>query len=64
MDFAFTEDQKTIREAVLQHCSQFGDEYWLEHDRTGDFPEEFYRSMAGEKDAEARAEAAQPSRRG
>ncbi len=46
MDFAFTEDQKTIREAVLQHCSQFGDEYWLEHDRSGEFPNEFYDAMA------------------
>lgn len=46
MDFAFTEDQKTIREAVLQHCSQFGDEYWLEHDRSGEFPQEFYSAMA------------------
>lgn len=46
MDFAFTEDQKTIREAVLQHCSQFGDEYWLECDRSHAFPQEFYASMA------------------
>ena len=46
MDFAFTDDQKTIREAVLQHCSQFGDEYWLECDRSHAFPQEFYASMA------------------
>ena len=46
MDFSFTEDQQTIREAVLQHCSQFGDEYWLDHDRSGEVPEEFYKAMA------------------
>ena len=46
MDFAFTEDQKNIREAVLQHCSPFTDDYWLEHDRTGEWPVEFHRAMA------------------
>jgi acyl-CoA dehydrogenase len=46
VDFAFTEDQQNIREAVLRHCSQFSDEYWLEHDRSGEFPVDFYASMA------------------
>ena len=46
MDFTFTQDQQTIREAVLQHCSQFPDEYWLEHDRSGEWPVEFHRAMA------------------
>ena len=46
MDFALTEDQKTIREAVMQHCSQFSDDYWLDHDRTGEWPVEFYNAMA------------------
>ncbi|MEY4722195.1 MAG: hypothetical protein RIQ46_1920, partial [Pseudomonadota bacterium] len=46
MDFALTEDQKTIREAVLQHCSQFSDDYWLDHDRSGEWPVEFYSAMA------------------
>ncbi len=46
MDFSLTEDQNTIREAVLAQCSEFSDEYWLEHDRSGEFPEEFYRTMA------------------
>ncbi|MEO7385142.1 MAG: acyl-CoA dehydrogenase family protein [Novosphingobium sp.] len=46
MDFAFTEDQQTIREAVLQHCSQFPDEYWLEHDRSGAWPVDFHKAMA------------------
>ena len=46
MDFALTEDQQTIREAVLQHCSAFTDDYWLEHDRSGEWPVEFHKAMA------------------
>ncbi|WP_313442227.1 acyl-CoA dehydrogenase family protein [Novosphingobium sp.] len=46
MDFALTDDQQNIREAVLKHCSQFSDEYWLEKDRSGEFPTEFHKSMA------------------
>lgn len=46
MDFSLTEDQTNIREAVLKHCSQFSDEYWLERDREGVFPFEFHMSMA------------------
>jgi len=46
MDFALTEDQQNIRDAVLKHCSQFSAEYWLEKDREGTFPFEFFDSMA------------------
>lgn len=46
MDFAFTQDQLNIREAILRHCTQFPDEYWLEQDQKGEFPEDFYRSLA------------------
>ena len=46
MDFAFTEDQQTIREAVLQHCSAFSDDYWLDHDRSGEWPVDFHKAMA------------------
>lgn len=46
MDFAFTPDQLNIREAILKHCSRFPDEYWLEQDHKGEFPEDFYRSLA------------------
>jgi acyl-CoA dehydrogenase len=47
LDFSFTPDQQTIREAVLGICGQFSDDYWLERDADGVFPEEFYRAMAG-----------------
>jgi acyl-CoA dehydrogenase len=46
MDFAFTPEQQNIREAILRHCEQFPDEYWLEQDQKGEFPEAFYRSLA------------------
>src|SRR5215470_125114 len=45
MDFALTPDQQNIREAILKHCSRFPHEYWLERDRDGVFPQEFFRSM-------------------
>ena len=46
MDFAFNEDQQSIREAVLKLCGQFGDDYWLEHDRSGEWPVEFHTAFA------------------
>ena len=45
MDLELTADQQNIREAVLKHCSQFTEDYWLEKDREGVFPEDFFRSM-------------------
>jgi hypothetical protein len=46
VDFSFTEDQQTIRDAVLKHCSRFPDDYWLERDNDGVFPVDFHQSMA------------------
>ena len=46
MDFSLTQDQQNIRDAVLKHCSQFSDDYWLERDREGNFPLDFHQSMA------------------
>ncbi|QCK84486.1 acyl-CoA dehydrogenase [Phreatobacter aquaticus] len=46
MDFALTKDQQAIREAVAGICSRFGDEYWLERDRKGGFPEDFFQALA------------------
>src|SRR5688500_7896334 len=45
MDFSLTDDQQNIREAVLRQCSAFPDEFWLERDREGQFPEQFFRAM-------------------
>ena len=46
MDFELTEDQQTIRNAVLKHCARFPDDYWLERDYDGIFPRDFHQSMA------------------
>ena len=46
MDFTLTDDQQNIRDAVLRHCAQFSAEYWLERDREGVFPQDFFDSMA------------------
>jgi acyl-CoA dehydrogenase len=46
MNFAETEDQTAIRTAVADVCKSFPDNYWLEKDREGGFPMDFYRAMA------------------
>jgi acyl-CoA dehydrogenase len=46
VDFSLTADQQGIRDAVLEYCSQFSDEYWLERDHEGVFPHDFHKSMA------------------
>jgi acyl-CoA dehydrogenase len=45
LDFSLTTDQQHIRDAILKHCAQFPDEYWLERDRDGVFPHDFYQSL-------------------
>jgi len=46
VDFAPTPEQERIREAVAKLCAQFGDEYWLKHDREGGFPAELHQALA------------------
>ncbi len=46
MSIDFTPDQQAIRVAVSKLCEFFGDDYWLERDRDGCFPEEFCRAIA------------------
>jgi acyl-CoA dehydrogenase len=46
MNFALTEDQEAIREAITRICANFGDDYWLKRDREGGFPEDFYQAFA------------------
>jgi acyl-CoA dehydrogenase len=47
MDFRLSAEQQEIRDAVGRLCADFGPDYWLERDSTGDFPHEFYAAMAG-----------------
>lgn len=46
MNFALTEEQQAIQDGVGQVIADFGDDYWLDKDQNGGFPEEFYRAMA------------------
>jgi len=46
MDFALSDEQRQIRDSVLKLCARFGDAYWLKHDASGEFPEEFHRAVA------------------
>lgn len=46
MDFSLTPEQQTVRDAVARICAEFDDEYWLERDKSGEFPEDFYRAVA------------------
>jgi acyl-CoA dehydrogenase len=46
MDHNLTAEQRQIRESVLKLCSRFDDAYWLEHDDSGEFPEDFCRAIA------------------
>lgn len=46
MDFGLTDDQQAIVDGVTATIGRFGDDYWLERDRDGGFPHEFYRTVA------------------
>src|SRR3546814_8314758 len=46
MDFTLTEEQEAIRETVARLCAGFDDDYWLDRDETGEFPDDFHKAMA------------------
>lgn len=46
MDFEFSDDQRAIQEQVARVCERFDDQYWLDKDEQGGFPEDFYQAMA------------------
>ena len=46
MDFTFSDQQQQIRETAWRLCENFGPDYWLERDDTGEFPEDFYQALA------------------
>lgn len=46
MSVDFSNEQLQIRESVDRLCANFGDEYWLERDRDGVFPEDFCQAIA------------------
>lgn len=46
MDFSFTSEQSSIRDAVQRVCEPFDARYWLERDSKGGFPEDFHGAIA------------------
>jgi len=42
MDFALTEEQRSIRSRIRELCEEFGDEYWQERDANHEYPSEFF----------------------
>jgi acyl-CoA dehydrogenase len=48
MDFALSEQQQAVKEAVARICRRFGDDYWLRRDREGGFPTDFHQAFAAD----------------
>ena len=46
MNFDLSEDQLAVRAAIEKVCAPFDDGYWLDRDRSGDFPHDFHQAMA------------------
>src|SRR5258708_5729286 len=46
MDFSLNQEQQQIRDAIRKLCAKFDDGYWLEKDRSGDFPHELHAALA------------------
>ena len=46
MDFTLSDDQQAIVEAVRRIVDGYDDAYWLDRDRTGEFPHDFHAAMA------------------
>ena len=46
MDFAFSDDQVAIRDAIEKICARFDAEYWLRKDTEGGFPADFHQAFA------------------
>jgi acyl-CoA dehydrogenase len=46
MEFALSPEQERIREAIAKLCERFDDDYWLAHDRSGEFPDGLYQACA------------------
>ena len=46
MDFSLTADQAALLDGLTTTLEPFDDAYWLECDRSGQFPDAFVRAMA------------------
>jgi acyl-CoA dehydrogenase len=45
MDFALSEDEQALRQAVGEVCARFPDSYWRQVDAAGAYPEEFVGAL-------------------
>jgi acyl-CoA dehydrogenase len=46
MSHFWTPEQHQIRDSVTRLCQRFDDQYWLDRDTDGVFPEDFCRALA------------------
>ena len=46
MDFSLSPEQQQIRDEVRKLCLRFDDTYWLNKDRSGEFPHELHAALA------------------
>lgn len=46
MSFELSQDQRDLRDGARELADSFGDDYWAEKDRQGEFPWEFYNAFA------------------
>lgn len=46
MDFALSEEQQAIADAISRICDKYDDEYWAARDRDGVFPDAFVKDIA------------------
>jgi acyl-CoA dehydrogenase len=46
MQQTFSPHETSISEAITRLCTPFGDAYWLDKDRAGGFPEDFFQAFA------------------
>jgi acyl-CoA dehydrogenase len=46
MNLDLTPGQTAIRDAISRVCSEFGDDYWMQHNREGCFPAELHDALA------------------
>src|SRR5678809_541527 len=46
MNFSLTPEQERIQEAIAKLCERFDDDYWLAHDKSGEFPNDLYQACA------------------
>ncbi|KAF2436361.1 acyl-CoA dehydrogenase NM domain-like protein [Tothia fuscella] len=42
----FTESQLEVRDAIFKICANFPDDYWMEHDQTGEYPHELHAALS------------------